>query len=67
MDELNLLYPESPDSPVLHKDETLLNPDSNAFQAQNTFRGIIEQEYMVSMTIRSDRNEDTMRPMRGTT
>jgi hypothetical protein len=56
------------ESPKLQKGDTYLNLESNGFEAQNTFRGINEnEEYMVSMTIRSDRNEDTMRPMRGIT
>ena len=57
-----------PDSPRLIKGDTFLNLDSNAFpvgfENQTTFRGINDSDCPVSMTIRSDRNEDTMRQLK---
>jgi len=56
-----------PDSSRLNKSGTYLKLDSNAFQDglqnQTTFRGLNDSDCPIPMTIRSYRDEDTMRPM----
>ena len=46
--------------PGLQKNDTYRNMDSYAITVQNT-----ERDMKVSQSMRSDRNEDTMRPMAG--
>ena len=49
-----------PEDPALHKDNTYRNMESYAITVQNSERDLKEANSM-----RSDRNEDTMRPIAG--